>query len=97
MTTPPDPTEREGTGRRMTRGREAPPGERLGKLGQHPPPWWKNAGSTPIGGRGEMPSVIGRGGGPGSRRKYGLRRREGGGAGAEPVWQETRERVDAGE
>jgi hypothetical protein len=37
MTTLPDPTEREGPGRRMTRGREAPPGERLGKLGQHPP------------------------------------------------------------
>jgi hypothetical protein len=94
MTTPPDPTEREGPGRRMTRGRETPPGERLGKLGQHTPlvekhwlnPNWRTGGNALR----DWP-------GGSSRRKYGLRRREGGGAGAEPVRQETREKVGAGE
>jgi hypothetical protein len=53
-TTPPDPTETEGPGRRMMRGREAPPGEHLGKLGQHPPlvekcwlnPNWRTGGNA---------------------------------------------------
>jgi hypothetical protein len=63
MTTPPDPTEREGPGRRMTRVREAPPGERLGKLGRQPPlvekrwlnPNWRTGGSTLRDWSGEVP------------------------------------------
>jgi hypothetical protein len=86
--------EREGPERRMTRGREAPPGERLEKLGQHPP-LWKNASSALIGGRRELPSVIGRGGSsrfPEEIRTPPTGRRKCGSGG---VQHETRERVDA--
>jgi hypothetical protein len=87
---------REGkTGKEDDARARSAPRRTLGEIGPAPP-LWKNASPAPIGGRREVPYLIGRGGGvPGFRRKSGLRRREGGSAGAAGRQHETRERVDA--